>query len=189
MTYHSELETRLPVTSSQFQPALPLNCEILRVNSSFPSRVEPTSSRENFIALHAVITSSGYYNFMNEQINIPSQLNPDIWDQQLVDYWDKQLPLLIKFGFPLDFDRNGVLVSHHDNHSSVKLFLEDLDAYLEEEIKHKAVLGPFDEPPIKTREKPNSAHRRVIIDLSFPHGMSVNSGVMPRSHCGEATTN
>ena len=69
---------------------------------------------------------------------------------------------------------------------------KDIHAYLEEEIKHKAVLGPFDEPPIKnlhisammTREKPNSAHRRVIIDLSFPHGTSVNSGVTKDTYLG-----
>ena len=29
-----------------------------------------------------------------------------------------------------------------------------------------------------TREKPNASHRRVIIDLSFPQGQSVNAGVV-----------
>ena len=28
-----------------------------------------------------------------------------------------------------------------------------------------------------TRDKPDSPHRRVIIDLSFPHGNSVNAGI------------
>ena len=37
-----------------------------------------------------------------------------------------------------------------------------------------------------TREKPNSAHRRVIIDLSFPHGTSVNSGVTKDTYLGTA---
>ena len=141
---------------------------------SLPSCVEPTSSREDLFALHAVITSSGKDNFMNKQINIPSQLNPDVWNQQLTDYWDKQFPLLIRFGFPLDYDRRGILVSHNENHSSAKSYPGDVEAYLEEEITHKAVLGPFQEPPIKnlyvspmmTREKLNSAHRRVIIELS-----------------------
>ena len=85
---------------------------------------------------------------MNRQINIPSQLNPEVWDQQLRDYWDKQLPLLIRFGFPLDYVRKGILVSHHDNHSSAKLYPKDIQDYLEEEITHSAVVGPFDEPPI-----------------------------------------
>ena len=74
---------------------------------------------------------------MNKQINISSHLNPDVWDQQLVDYWDKQLPLLIRFGFPLDFDRKGILISHNENHTSAKLFPEDVHAYLAEEIDIK----------------------------------------------------
>ena len=84
------------------------------------------------------------------------------------------------------------MVSHHDNHSSAKSYPNDLQAYLEEEITHSAVLGPFDEPPIRnlhissmmTREKPNSAHRRVIIDLSFPHGTSVIVGVTKDKYLG-----
>ena len=108
------------------------------------------------------------------------------------DYWDKQLPLLIRFGFPLDYDRKGTLISHCDNHSSAKLYPKDIQAYLEEEIKYSAVLGPFDRPsidnlhisPMMTREKPNSTHRRVIIDLSFPHGTSVNSGVTKDKYLG-----
>ena len=63
---------------------------------------------------------------------------------------------------------------------------------MEEEITHEAVLGPFQEPTIKnlhispmmTREKPNSVHRRVIIDLNFPHGTSVNSGVTKDMYLG-----
>ena len=113
---------------------------------------------------------------MGEQINIKSQLNPDMWEAQLHDYWDKQLPLLIRFGFPLDFDRKSVLSSQDHNHSSANLFLEDINAYLNEEIKYGAILGPFTAPPLAelhtsptmTREKPSASHRRVIIDLSFP---------------------
>ena len=31
--------------------------------------------------------------------------------------------------------------------------------------------------PVMTRGKTNAKHRRVIIDLSFPHGQFVNAGV------------
>ena len=116
---------------------------------------------------------------------LDSQLNPDAWDKYLQGYWDKQLPLLIRFGFPLDFNRQAHLVSHSDNHSSAKAYLKDIDAYLQEEIAHKAILGPYDQPPLAglhrspfmSREKPDSPHRRFIIDLSFPHGTYVNAGI------------
>ena len=100
---------------------------------------------------------------MGEQINTSSQLNPDVWDAYLHDYWDKQLPLLIRFGFPLDFDRKNVLLSKEDNHSSAQLFPKDIEAYLDEEIKYGAILGICISPSrnlhisaMMTREKPNA---------------------------------
>ena len=37
---------------------------------------------------------------------------------------------------------------------------------------------------MKTRDKLNASHRGVIIDLSFPHGTSVNSGVSKDTYLG-----
>ena len=34
------------------------------------------------------------------------------------------------------------------------------------------------------RDKPGGAHRRVIVDLSFPHGYSVNAGVQSETYLG-----
>ena len=59
-------------------------------------------------------------------------------------------------------------------------------------MEHKAILGPFHTPPIPdlhvspfmTREKPGAPHRRVIIDLSFPAGESVNAGVDSEQYLG-----
>ena len=60
-----------------------------------------------------------------------------------------------------------------------------MTAYLQEELDNKAMLGPFKTPsinnlhvsPFMTRDKSSSINRRVIIDLSWPLGHSVNSGV------------
>ena len=54
------------------------------------------------------------------------------------------------------------------------------------------ILGPFKQPPIyhlytspfMTWDKPNSVHRRVIIDLSWPLGESVNAGVPTDKYLG-----
>ena len=62
------------------------------------------------------------------------------------------------------------------------MFPQDVDQYIKEEIEFGAIAGPFSEPPLTnfhtspfiTTEKPGADHRRVIMDLSFPHGMSVN---------------
>ena len=150
-----------------------------------PKQLCPREGGRDSIALHNCLKNSDTHNFMGEQLSISSQLNPDAWDSYLGDYWDKQLPLLVRFGFPLDYNRGRALKSQEENHSSAKDFPEDIKAYLHEEISHGAIMGPFHScpldnlhiSPMMTREKPNAPHRRVIIDLSFPQGLSVNAGV------------
>ena len=157
-----------------------------------PQQIHPTCRYALPLRLHKIIKNTGRYNFEEVQNTLNSQLNPDIWDSLRKNYWDEQLCLLIRFGFPLDFNRLAPLQSHEENDFSAKTYLEDVQAYLQEEIKHKAILGPFDQPPLPdlhvspfmTREKPNAPHRRVIVDLSFPHGKSVNAGIQKDIYLG-----
>ena len=87
---------------------------------------------------------------------------------------------------------NHVLQCDHNNHSSAIDCPQDIEAYLSEEIKFVAILGPFVSDPIPqchkspfmTREKPNSIHRQVVVDLSWPKGSSVNTGVNKDSCLG-----
>ena len=86
---------------------------------------EPPTSRSSNInadplTLHTIIKDSGDHNFKKCQISVKSQLNPDLWDKLLMGYWDSQLPLFVRFGFPLDFDRDSILESYQENHTSAK---------------------------------------------------------------------
>ena len=71
------------------------------------------------------------------------------------------------------------------NHKSVTEFPLDVQAYINEESEHGAITGPFRDVPISnchvspfmTCPKANSETRRVIIDLSWPKGYSVNGRV------------
>ena len=96
------------------------------------------------------------------------------------NYWNKQLIDLLTFGFPLDFDRLSPLHSTLENHDSA----HQVQEYLDTEISHVAILGPFKEPPFKmhmsplmTHSKQNSTKRRTILDLSWLKCASVNGGV------------
>ena len=60
----------------------------------------------DILQAHNTIQHSGVPNFWKARIPVATQLNPDRWAFYLQDYWDKQLPDLIKYGFPLDFDTN-----------------------------------------------------------------------------------
>ena len=149
-------------------------------------------TEEKIFDVHRRIKASGTFNFMKSQIQISSQLKADAWERHLQGYWDSQLLFLIRYGFPLDFDYSTPLQSVDKNHTSANQFTEDIQAYITEEQAFGAMLGPFKEPPIKdlhispflTRDKPGASHRRVIVDLSFPHGHSVNSGVQSDHYLG-----
>ena len=64
------------------------------------------------------------------------------------------------------------------------LFRDQVDRYIQEELSFQAVCGHFEEKPMNchifpmmTRQKQDSDNKRTIIDLSWPHNASVNSGV------------
>ena len=124
---------------------------------------------DNPVELHKLIKASGTYNFLGCRVPVKSQLHVEQWERELKDYWDVQLCDFLKFGFPLDFNRNSKLRWEDKNHNSAIQFPDDVDAYLQEELKYQAIMGPFKQSPIPnchfspfmTREKANAAHRRV----------------------------
>ena len=72
------------------------------------------------------------------------------------------------------------------NHKSAQEFPEQVQAYIDTERSHGAILGPFkDSPfyihvsPLMTRPKDNLQKRQTILDLSLPKGTLVNDGVTP----------
>ena len=156
-----------------------------------PEKIQ-SNKYSTFFEAHRKVRESNHFNYMQSQIVLPSELNPDAWDTYLNQYWDKQLTLLIRYGFPLDFNTNYTLSHQESNHKSANDFKNDVKAYLQEEIDLGAILGPFKQPPLKnlhispfmTRPKPQAIHRRVIVDLSHPKNASVNAGVAPDLYLG-----
>ena len=153
-----------------------------QMSNTFDTNVIDTN---NLIEIHEIVRKTKKPNFMQARIPVTSQLNVEVWQELLKDYWNQQLLQLLRFGFPLDFNRNGQLQCEGGNHSSATQYPKDVDAYIQEESSYGAILGPFKENSIKnshtspfmTRNKPNSDRRRVIIDLSWPLGASVNAGI------------
>ena len=146
----------------------------------------------DILQLHRMLREDGKHNYRGLQIPVPSKLKPEAWAKYLDQYWDWQLPLLIKFGFPLDLDRDSRITSQNINHKSAIEYPDHVSVYLEEELRHQAILGPFEHPPINhlhtspfmTRDKPNSENRRVNVDLSWPLGEWVNAGVPADKYLG-----
>ena len=68
------------------------------------------------------------------------------------------------------------------NHSTAKQFPACIQDYFKTKITHMAIMGPYSNPPVAgllcspmlTRPKTGCDNRRVIVDLSWLHGKSVN---------------
>ena len=72
------------------------------------SRITDTNTNSvctDILLLHELLRQNGRHNYNGLQIPLHSQLNFEKWKSYLQDYWDWQLPLLIKYGFPLDYNR------------------------------------------------------------------------------------
>ena len=144
------------------------------------------------IKAHFTVKQHQKPNYLDARLKVDSQLNLDAWKNHLSDYWDNQLIDLLYFRFPLDFNRNCPLKWEGVNHNSATNYPNDIEVYLHEELAHKAIVDPFKEhpcpdghiSPFLTREKPNSDNRRVIVDLSWPLGLSVNGGIDKNSYLG-----
>ena len=112
--------------------------------------------------------------------------------KMLSRYCDKQLIHLIRFGFPIDFNRNCTLLHDDKNLSSALDYPADIKAYLTAEIQHGPIMGPYQINPIPncqispfmTRENLMPPNKRIIIDLSWAKHNSVNAGVDNNSYLG-----
>ena len=145
----------------------------------------------HILQAHQLIRDSKLPKFLHCHIPIQSDLNIKAWGHYLSNYWDQQLCDLLEFGFALDFDRSCKSDSIEENHTSASENMEDISQFLEEGMQYQAILGPFDSKtidmhifPLLVRDKQNSTSKRVIMDLSWPKGASVNNGVAKDIYLG-----
>ena len=143
------------------------------------------SSIEEFITIADLVLETGKPNYMQARIPIASGLNIDKWATILKDFPNQKLIQYLQFGFPLSLTKDTTLCNTNiENHSSALHHPHAVDACLETEIAHGVIFGPtekIDHPayhcsPLLTRPKPPDK-RRVIVDLSFPRGASVNDSI------------
>ena len=130
--------------------------------------------------------AGGTYNASGARIRVPSGLCIEAWRRYLSDYTDTNLVDFLAFGWPINFDREAPLQATEVNHPSATQHSTDIDFYIATELGFGALAGPFGGHPVSyfhtsplmTRPKKGSEHRRVIVDLSWPDGASVNDGIV-----------
>ena len=149
---------------------------------------------EDILLAHKV-TASGVPNRFGCRIPVCNNWNIPFLEAWLRDYEDFEVVEWIKFGFSVSRDDSAPDPTPTNiNHKGANEFPEAIDEYLSNEIKLGSTMGPFDIPPFVTRigisplssrEKKNSGKRRIILDLSFPEGASVNSAIDKHFYCGK----
>ena len=132
-----------------------------------------------------IIRDTGFPNYRVARIPLVSDLVIKAWEYHLSDYPDKILINYLKFGFPLSINDHSKLANTNiNNHASAMHFPNAIAEYIAKEKACGAMLGPVDMvnsphyhcSPILTRPK-DDIKRRVIVNLSYPPGQSLNDQV------------
>ena len=104
----------------------------------------------------------------------------------MTDYVDHVVVDFLQFGWPINYTSGVLPQPTHTNHQPALAYPEDVQHYLSTELSFGALAGPFKEnplpddfitSPLQTVYKRGSTKRRVVVDLSFPHAATVNSGI------------
>lgn len=124
-------------------------------------------------------------NYLGARIPLRHNLNIKLWRRLLEGYWELDLVDFLDYGFPIGYISNEIPSATLHNHGSATRHGQHVTNYIAKELSFGALGGGFTAPPftwlavspLMTREKKNSTERRVVVDLSFPPGHSVNAGV------------
>lgn len=184
----SQLTSLLDVSSSQPIPA-PSSSKL----RPLPIRYHLTAK---LISMHSKLQSASCPNAFSLRLPVPSTLNIPKWRTQLRDYPDHNLCDFLEFGWPIGYSASTPPVSTQRNHGSALAQPHVIDAFLATETHLGATCGPFSENPLAVNlttsplqiVHSHSGKPRVVIDLSFPHGSSVNSGIPTDTYLGEPFT-
>lgn len=151
----------------------------------------------DFCTLYEEVKSYNLPNFLGAKKTLDSGLNLPQWDKVLATYHDNEICHFLRYGWPLGYHKPTPPSSATENHHSANAFPAHIQAFIEEELSHKAIVGPFPAAPfdpwtraspIMTRPKRDSDKRRIIVDLSYPEGDAVNDGINISSIYGRDTT-
>ena len=95
----------------------------------------------------SAIHHSGVPNYRGTHIPLRFSFNWEYLEQNISGYHDQKLFDYIKLGFPLGLNHlPDIKVNAETNHSSATLHPQAVDQYIEVELNHGALLGPFRDP-------------------------------------------
>jgi len=158
------------------------------VPTLLPNRTEGPETQlvEFYVKAHSLIQASGVPNFIGVKLPVPTKLHIPEWETRLGEYEDRAMVDLLCYGFPIGYNATELPVSEVKNHRGALEFSDFVDDYLDKQISRELMLGPLSYnplglplsvSPLNTVPKKGKNQRRVICDLSYPRGTSINDGI------------
>lgn len=145
------------------------------------------------LSTYEKVREAGTFNYVGARIPLSTSLNIPAWRTLTAGHEDTFLCDMLEYGFPLGFEPIAIPTPTFKNHQSAEAYPDDVRRFLDTETTHGTLLGPFWQPPFRpwtqvspmmTRPKRASQERRVIVDLSYPPGASVNAFTPRETYCG-----
>ena len=174
------------------------------VDSVWPSPTPKAQIAElTLMETYKQVKATGLPNYMEARIPLKSNLNIGAWRQALDGYHDSLLCDMMQFGWPSSYTAPKPPTSTDINHPSAHRHMDQVNKFVQKELAYDALAGPFDCPPfapwtqlspIMTRAKKDTVTtpqgeaqaQRIIVDLSYPVGNSVNDGIARHFFQGDA---
>ena len=105
-----------------------------------------STDKSAYLNLVQRVVCSGVPNYVGVRA-LPSLFNFDYMYQYIGSYHDKALIDYLRFYFPLGLDPDIPIRNNAtDNHQSARDWSGQVQEFIDEELAHGALLGPFDEP-------------------------------------------
>ena len=151
----------------------------------------------NLVAEFEHVFHSGKKNYECCRRPIQSKLDIPAWRRLLRDHADVMLCDMLEFGFPLDVQGDIPTTSDFRAHKGARDYPTHVENYLSSETALGRMAGPFTSNPLSvdlhvspmnTVPKDEADERRIIVDLSWPLGASVNSSISKDFYLGEEVT-
>ena len=125
-------------------------------------------------------------NFLGAKRLVHSRFNVNVWSHYLEHYQDRVIIDFLRYGWPINCQSDVLASSSFHNHPSAVKNSSYLSTYIAKALSYQSVFGPFHCNPFNADcvispllcvPKRDSVELRVVHDLSFPEGLSVNDGI------------
>lgn len=149
---------------------------------------------EDDLNLAEMVRQSGVPNVYGLQIQLHSNWNFALLDSLVTSTSDREVVSFLRYGWPLNRELNIPTTLTFRNHAGALQYESAVDDYMGKELRYGALCGPLCTipsrermaiSPMTTRSKKNSDRRRIISDLSWPPGASVNDGIPRHTYVGQ----